>query len=362
MIDAAGPAQSSSSQIGETMRINRKKLQEAVTAQIISAAQADKLWAFLEKDPTAAPRFDFTHILYYLGGLTAIGAMTVFMTLGWESFGGWGIFWIAVAYGAFGVLMASRFRRKGYHVPAAICATFTVAMAPLAIFGLQQAYGWWPEAANYRDYHRYIRYHWLYMELGTLVAGAVMAYVYRYPFLQMVIAATLWYLSMDLAAMLVGGRPGRELRAQVSMWFGLANLALAFYVDFRSRKSADYSFWLYLSGVLAFWGGMTSLESSSEISRFLYFCINLLMIVAGVVISRRVFVIFGGIGCALYLGHLAATVFKNSWLFPIALAAIGFIIMYLGVLWQKNEKKLTVRLRSRLPDPLNEMLDKRSHA
>ncbi|WP_136796327.1 DUF2157 domain-containing protein [Desulfosediminicola ganghwensis] len=342
------------------MKLNRKKLQEAVGAEILSNEQADRLWSFLEKHPTAGPRFDFTHVLYYMGGLTAIGAMTVFMTLGWENFGGWGIFGISMAYAVFGVIMANMFRSRGYHVPAAICATFTVAMTPLAIYGLQQAMGWWPDSTQYQDYHRYIRYHWLYMEFGTLVVGAVMAYVYRYPFLQMVIAATLWYLSMDLAAMIAGGRPDRELRANVSMWFGLANILFAFYVDFRSRKSADYSFWLYLAGVLAFWGGMTSLDSSSEVSRFFYFVINLLMIGFGVLISRRVFVIFGGIGCSFYLGHLAFSVFKASWLFPIALAAIGFVIIYLGVLWQKNEKKMTATMRSYLPDSLKEMLDNRS--
>lgn len=342
------------------MKINRTKLQEAVAEQILSEEQAHRLWNFLETHPTAGPRFDFTHVLYYLGGLTAIGAMTVFMTLGWENFGGWGILCISLVYAVLGVLMAHAFRHRGYHVPAAICATFTIAMVPLAIFGLQQGMGWWPDSTHYRDYHRYIRYHWLYMELGTLAVGAVMAYIYRYPFLQLVIAGTLWYLSMDLAAMIAGGRPDRQLRANVSMWFGLANILFAFYVDFRSRKSADYSFWLYFSGVLAFWGGMTSLDSQSEISRFIYFCINLLMIGVGVVISRRIFVIFGGIGCSLYLGHLAFSVFKNSWLFPIALTAIGFVIIYLGVLWQKSEKELTARMRSYLPHSLKELLDKRS--
>lgn len=342
------------------MKINRKKLQEAVTREILSADQADRLWQFLESHPTAGPRFDFTHVLYYLGGLTAIGAMSVFMTVGWESFGGWWIFLISVAYGVIGVLLANMFRAKGYHVPAGICATFTVAMVPLAIFGLQQAMGWWPESGHYRDYHRYVRYHWFYMELGTLAVGAVVAYLYRYAFLQLVIAGTLWYLSMDVAAMIAGGRPDWQLRANVSMWFGFATILLAIYVDFRSRKSADYSFWLYLSGVLAFWAGLTSLDSDSEVSRFIYFSINLLMIGVGVMISRRVFVIFGGIGCALYWGHLAFSVFKESWLFPIALATIGFVIIYLGVLWQKNERQFTARMRSALPEAMRDLLDKRS--
>jgi hypothetical protein len=175
----------------------------------------------------------------------------------------------------------------------------------------------------------------------------------------MPIAATLWYMSMDIAAM-IAGYPGVELHALVSMYFGLAMILYAFWVDIRSLKSGDYAFWLYLFGVMAFWGGMTSQHSDSELSKFVYFCINLILIGVGVVIIRRVFVIFGAIGCSLYLGHLANEVFKNSWLFPIALSAIGLGIIYIGLLWQKNEKQITRKVRSCLPPALRELLEERT--
>lgn len=77
------------------MSITKKQLDNAVEKEIISQDQADRLFAFFQSQPATGPRFDFTHVLYYLGGLIAIGAMTLFMTLGWESFGGWGIFFIS---------------------------------------------------------------------------------------------------------------------------------------------------------------------------------------------------------------------------------------------------------------------------
>ena len=105
---------------------------------------------------------------------------------------------------------------------------------------------------------------------------------------------------------------------------------------------------------------MTSQHSDSELSKFIYFSINLVLIGAGVVIVRRVFVVFGAIGCSIYLGHLADEVFKDSWLFPIALTAIGLGIIYLGLLWQNNERKITQTVRSYLPLPLRELLDERT--
>ena len=110
---------------------------------------------------------------------------------------------------------------------------------------------------------------------------------------------------------------------------------------------------------MAFWGGMTVQHSDSELSKFIYFCINIFMIGVGVLLVRRVFVVFGAIGGSLYLGHLASNVFKDSWLFPIALTAIGLLIIYLGILWQKNEKVLTEKARRILPVKLRELLESR---
>ncbi|MDJ0809168.1 MAG: hypothetical protein QNJ48_05415 [Desulfobacterales bacterium] len=342
------------------MKITKKTLELAVAEKIISTDQMERLLDFLEALPATGPRFDFTHVLYYLGGLTAIGAMTLFMNLGWENFGGWGIFIIALAYAAIGLKLCAYFKKRGHVIPAGICAAFVVALTPLAIYGLQQAMGWWPDETAYRDYHHFIRWHWIYLELGTLAAGAIVAYLHRYPFLLMPIAVTLWYMSMDVAAMLVIGRPNFELRALVSMYFGLAMMLLAFWVDIRSAKSGDYAFWLYLFGVMTFWGGMTSQHSDSELSKFIYFCINLSLMGAGVILVRRVFVIFGALGGAIYLGHLANEVFEDSWLFPVALTAIGLGIIYLGVVWQKNEKRITQKARSFLPTALRDLLAERT--
>ncbi len=165
------------------MKITKENLKLAVTEKIISQEQSENLYDFLQALPSTGPGFDFTHVLYYMGGLIAIGAMTLFMNLGWENFGGWGIFFISLAYAGVGFKFADNFQKKGYAVPAGICAAFVVALAPLAIYGLQQGMGWWPDDTTYREYHRYIKWHWIYLELGTLAVGAMIAFVYRYPFL-----------------------------------------------------------------------------------------------------------------------------------------------------------------------------------
>ena len=337
--------------------VSKSSLQKAVEHKIIQPEQVDPLYDFLNDH--SGPHFDFTHVLYYFGGLVAIGALTLFMNLGWEQFGGWGIVTICCAYATLGLVLTTTFERSKRDIPAGICAAFVVVLVPLGIYGFQQAMGYWPESSNYQDYHRYIKLLWLYMELGTLAAGAVMLWKYRYPFLIMPVAATLWYMSMDIAELFLGSDFSWRERSVVTMWFGLGMTVLAFVVDLRSRKTMDYAFWLYLFGILAFWGGLTSQHSGSELSKFLYFCINLLMIGSGVVLSRKVFVVLGALGSCFYLGYLANEVFKDSWMFPITLTAAGFGIIWLGVFWQKNEEAITTSFRRRLPVALQELLEQR---
>jgi hypothetical protein len=348
-------------EIGAFMELNRGLLNEATERGLVSEQQAEQLWRFLYEREKDTPSFRFTHILYYLGGLIAIGAMSLFMTLGWERFGGWGLFFLAIAYAVAGLWLTEFFLNSSrLPIPAGITATFVVVLTPLAVYGLQAVLGWWAEGLVYRDYHTRIDWRWILMELATLATGAVMLWRYRLPFLMMPVAVTLWYMSMDLTPFLFGDADSMwELRKLVSLWFGLLIVLLALWVDVRTRREKDFAFWLYLFGVMAFWGGMSLMRSDSELSKIVYLCINLAMILVGATLSRRVFAVFGALGAAGYLGHLAYDVFKDSMMFPFVLTIIGLGVVYLGIVWQRQEETISGALRGLLPVPMRELIERR---
>jgi len=340
------------------MNINKSKISEAIDAGIIDESQAHKLEELWSTELN--PKFSFVNILYYFGGLVAIGAMTLFMNIAWDTFGGLGIFGISVLYAAVGLNVMKRLHDNSYLIPAGIMATFIVVLTPLAIYGLQNGFGLWDESmGNYKDYHRYIKAQWLYMELGTLAVAAIMFYKYRYPFILMPVAITLWYLSMDVVAMMSGETSymfNYKLRLLVSLYFGLLTIGLAVWIDIRTKSKIDYSFWLYLFGVIMFWAGMSFQHSDSQINKLIYCMINILMIFAGAMISRKVFVVFGALGIIGYLGMLSSTIFRDSIMFPISLTVIGFGIIYLGIQWQKNEERISKLLLSKMPEQIRETL------
>jgi hypothetical protein len=337
--------------------IRRSDFDGAVSEGILSAAQADRLAAHFgsraDENGLAGPRFTFVNVLYYLGGMIAIGAMSLFMTLGWNSLGGWGGFVTAIFYCVLALALTHWFiDRRRLEVPAGIMATLAVVTVPLAIFAAQMALGYWDEDKPYRDFHVFIDWRWIVMELGTLAIGAILLWRYRFPFMLMPIAVTLWYMSMDLVPFLFHGESEYydwEMGKFVSLWFGLAMTLVAFWVDLRSRFSRDYAFWLYLFGVLTFWGGLSSMDSGSEWGKLAYCGVNVVMILGGTVLGRRVFTVFGGFGVAGYLGYVSWNVFKDSLIFPLALSLVGLAIIALGVLWQRREAQWAASLRRVLP-------------
>ena len=117
----------------------------AVQRGIIDDAQATALWSLLLAEQKDNPQFSFNHLLYYLGGMVAIGGVSVFVTLGWETLGGFGLFLVALAVMAVAAWLTHHFLvEQKLAIPAGLMAALVVAAAPLAVYGLQRTLGYWP--------------------------------------------------------------------------------------------------------------------------------------------------------------------------------------------------------------------------
>lgn len=359
-----------------SLRVAERDLEQAASAGLLRPEQAAPLWNFLLAQAQAAPddrpRFSFTHVLYYLGGMLAIGAMSLFMTLGWTSFGGGGVFFIALLYIGVAWKLAQRFEAQNLPIPMGIMATLIVVLVPLATWAAQQALGFWPELNgvrdSYRAYQHRIDWRWLTLELVTLATGSALLYRWRAPFMLMPIAVTLWYMSMDLAMLILGPdvkaweASAWTFRKWFSVAFGAGMILFALLVDLRNRSHLDYPFWLYLFGLLTFWGGLTALGSGALSGKLVYLVINVALVFGGAMLGRRTFTVFGAIGIAIVLGDLSWRFFRDSWLFPIALTLIGLAIVYAGIWWSRNEARLSAALRAKLPEEIKRLLTRRSAA
>jgi hypothetical protein len=340
------------------MKINKDDLRWAATQGLISTEQAEALWEALMQHTNDRPQFNTANVAFYFGALIVISAMTWFMNIAWESFGGSGIFALAILY-ALCFMMAGNtlWFQHNMRVPGGLLYTIAVCMTPLAIYGLQRWTGFWLQSdpGAYQNFYVWIQGSWFLMELGTIITGLIALKYIRFPFLTAPIAFSLYFMSMDITPLIVGDNTSSygwwELRLLISMWFGIGCIIVAYLVDLRnSRRKGDYAFWLYLFGLMAFWCGLSFQGDSNELEKFIYCLINLGLIVLSVILRRKVFIVFGALGVFGYLSHLAYNVFQNAVLFPIVLTAIGILIIYMGMVYQVNVQEIERFSQGLLPD------------
>jgi len=77
--------------------------------------------------------------------------------------------------------------------------------------------------------------------------------------------------------------------------------------------------------------------------------INIVLMGMAVLLRRPVFMVFGALGVAAYLGYLSYEVFAESLLFPVVVTLIGLGVIWLGLVYQKRRERLSQVMRRWLP-------------
>jgi hypothetical protein len=346
------------------MAYTETDLRAASAAGLLEDAQLDRLIAFLrERGASAlqaapAPRFDVAHLLWYAGALIVITAMGLFSTLAFSEMGGKALAATAVVYAAlFGAAGHYLWHTKNLRIPGGLLIAVAVSMAPLAVYGIQDALDLWGhfgKPGTVQGFYVWIKGSWVFMEIAAIVAGVIALRLYPFPFIVLIIAFALWFMSMDLAPWVALKAPGDwNVQRQVSIWFGLATIIVAWIVD--TRRRGDFAFWLHLFGIFTFWGAVTSAPVGSTFDKALYCAMNVGLLFFAVFLGRKVYAVFGVMGISLYLGNLAYTVFNDSLLFPFALSLIGVGVIAAGLLYYRDQERITAWLEARVPDPLKRL-------
>ncbi len=345
------------------MHIDKSDLLLAAAEAGISQRQADELWTALAAKAKPGTKFDISQVLYYIGAMMVMVAMGWFLGLGWEHFGDKGIFVIALAYMALFVVAGhALWRKDDLKVPGGLFITVAVVLIPLAIYAFQRMTGWWvfDNPGQYHDYYTWVRGGWFLMEVGTLIGGCVAVSFYRFPFLTAPLFFTLWFMSMDITPLLFKGSADLWTdRLWVSIVFGLAMLVMAYLIDRKTQ--ADFAFWGYFFGTLAFWFGISLFETKSEFWNFLYCLINIVLVLMSVFFDRKVFLIFGAFGILTYISSLFYRHFADSVLFPFILSLIGVAVVFVGVWYHRHHQKIEQALLDLVPQGLREWLPRSRH-
>lgn len=342
------------------LQLTASDIKRAAQEGVLSNADATRLieWGVEQRykhlllapePPQIAPEqrkgFNATTIVYYFGAMLMISACAWFLGDKWDALGLPGVFTTTLIYALVVARLGWWLRSKGYVTGGGLLITVAVCLVPLLTYTIEAMLGLWPanDPGKYQNFYPLIHGSWIVMELATITVAALALRFVRFGFLTAPLAFSFWFLSMDLAALIT-----REAyldwntRRWISVGVGLFMLLVGYALDRRMHRkeeaptSEDFAFWCYLFGMFAFWGGLTAMDSGSEIKRALYLLLNIGLVGLALKLRRATFLVFGALGIHLYLGHLAYQVFKDSFLFPFALALLGLSLILITVYAQRR--------------------------
>ena len=144
-----------------------------------------------------------------------------------------------------------------------------------------------------------------------------------------------------------------------NMIFGFG-LSIVGFIKDRLAK-ADYSKWMYFVGSAGFFMYTMFLLDDLNIGvwqdQLICFILSLIYIFIGLMIQRKPFSIIGIFGVIEYIMYLEFEhIEHNTTLLTSIVLVTGLIILYAGVLYNKNVDKIRSFIESKLPEKLRQYL------
>jgi hypothetical protein len=328
-------------------------LEQAVANGLITPIQATGLRALADEPPGPPPReaprgFNWVSIAYGLGALLVVFACGWFLAERWLALGAGGVLLVVLVYAGIAAAAAAWLQRTGFPEAAGVAALIAVSLIPVAVWALESMSGWWPVETwgrpYYPDYRPAEASRWLVAELATLLAGLLVLRTRRYTAVLFPIAVSLFGLVMH-APVAVGLAYAPVLERWTILTGALLLCATADAVDRRmAREGGDLAFPLWTVGLVALSAAMMAFWPTAGALHHAVPLVALGAIATSLVMRRRTHLVFGVLWLFMYLVYLSADVFRSTAYFPLALAALGGLLLAATVWMQRHFPALSQRL------------------
>lgn len=329
----------------------------ALTAALVRAGLAESAVEQVLHDLTVTKSFETggrsrgAVVLYYLGGLLVIGAMSVFLGESWSEAGDAAGLAVLLLYAVAFAVLAIVFRQRGLPTPSGLMATAVVALVPAVVFAFSRTtgVGEGTDYADYADFYVWVSSQWFLMELATIAVGVVALRLTDFSLVLAVMGTSMYFAAMDLTEVVFSDDPTDGQRALVAIAIGFVAIAIGVAFDHQPRR--DHAFWPHLFGVLSvLWGIEFALAGAGESSQWVATeALGLVFLAFGTVAARVTYVAIGGLLVFGATSWAALDLFQSSLLTPLAIAVIGLMIIAGGVWLQRNAVRLQANVRGALP-------------
>jgi hypothetical protein len=249
---------------------------------------------------------------------SALGLALLFVV--WGRFGSGAGLALTLGEGAALALAAHRLAARALPAAASVAAALSTCAVPVAMRAAQQAAGVSEVVQAPVEIDLLLASPSFLAAAAWVVAAALAILATGAPLLSAVLVLAAWTAAMVAAPLAFGPAPTWGQRGIASAAVGYLALSAGLILDRRTRR--NHAAWLYLSGLVAFWGGLASIPESGITANALGGLVNAALILAALALRRRIFAVFGAVGLARALGQLAEDLLDPR-AYPAVLAALG---------------------------------------
>jgi hypothetical protein len=283
-----------------------------------------------------------------LGALLVVFALGWFLVDRWSTLGPGGVLGVSVLYAAAFAGTAALLRRRGFMFAGGTAAVLAVAMTPVWTWAILRLTGEWTIVTDSDNalarYGPYVASRLIIVELATIGVALVTLRRVRFFALAIPIAVAFVGLLFHLGKALGDPRLSWYVGPYYLCVIACATFAVAYVVDRRQAGDEDYALSFYVAAAAMLTIGYVGVWSSIGAWRHALSLVAVALVIASLYLRRRVLLVAGGVAAFGYLGYLAFDVFRRVVALPVALAALGLLVIAATVWMQRRFPALVERV------------------
>lgn len=338
-------------------------LELGVKKNIITANQKNELLNLLEiKNFESPPIPLIVKILYYIGGFTMLGAMIVLMshTIQHSSYAV--ILILGTIYAVLFFMLGEFLWKRNEKLPAEILYFLFITAIAFIITDIEKMTGFFPHFSDFNkfsNYYEMCRLPVLAVSGLTIIVNTILQKFRNASLLAITTIVPSYFIYMVCAHYIFNNKIWDSIYwTNCDLLFSIMLVIIAFIKDKMTK--ADYSKWMYFIGAVGIFKTMMTIFNeydstvvSIEIVQVKMFILCIIYFTFGIIIQRKPFTIIGILGIIEYIMFLEFHLIKeNILLLTSSILTTGLLILYAGVLYNKNSEKIIMLLEKMLPEKI----------
>jgi len=322
--------------------ISAREFERRLAAHGHAPDEITRLWNEIAAEETAERRLALgPMIAVYVGVLLVVAASAALIAIYWETLDPWGVLVLGVAYLAGSLVASELFRLRGFAQPAEIFEAVSVGFFAVIAYAVEKIVGLWPQGASEIGHiHQGITG----IVIAGLVFGAVLLAVRPAPLVFVPLGLGTALLAADAAELAFGVDASDRQYFAFVLPVGLAWIGAGLWLDVTRRRS--YATWAYWVGLAVTGISLINLVPKTVPGFALIGVLGALALFFSAFVRHWSFTVIGALGVLI---AVSAGMRLLGGVAPLGAAALGIVLIFVGLRWAHWREPIREAVLSRLP-------------